>query len=85
MPKEIIHSCQPFGPETARETGIAELRWSRDSEYCQIATLLVDKATHSSIEGPVNGGWYISLDRHGINTLIRNLRRARDQAFGRDE
>lgn len=30
-------------------------------------------------------GMYVELDRHGINQLIRNLRRARDQAFGRDE
>lgn len=32
-----------------------------------------------------NQGMYVSLDREGINKLIRNLRRARDQAFGRDE
>jgi elongation factor P hydroxylase len=30
-------------------------------------------------------GFYVSMDRNGINKLIRNLRRARDQAFGRDE
>jgi hypothetical protein len=30
-------------------------------------------------------GWFIDLDRYGLNNLIRNLRRARDQAFGRDE
>ncbi len=30
-------------------------------------------------------GFYVSVDRNGINKLIRNLRRARDQAFGRDE
>lgn len=30
-------------------------------------------------------GFYIDLDRRGMNELIRNLRRARDQAFGRDE
>jgi hypothetical protein len=30
-------------------------------------------------------GMYVTLDRSGINRLIRNLRRARDQAFGRDE
>ncbi len=30
-------------------------------------------------------GFYVSMDRDGINKLIRNLRRARDQAFGRDE
>lgn len=30
-------------------------------------------------------GFWVDLDRRGINQLIRNLRRARDQAFGRDE
>src|SRR5947207_9316654 len=30
-------------------------------------------------------GWYASLDRAGVNKLIRVLRTARDQAFGRDE
>lgn len=30
-------------------------------------------------------GFYVTMDRDGINKLIRNLRRARDQAFGRDE
>lgn len=30
-------------------------------------------------------GHYVQLDRKGINQLIRVLRRARDQAFGRDE
>lgn len=28
---------------------------------------------------------WVSLDRAGINDLIRHLRRARDAAFGRDE
>lgn len=30
-------------------------------------------------------GFYVDLDRTGINKVIRDLRRARDQAFGRDE
>lgn len=30
-------------------------------------------------------GFYVTMERDGINKLIRNLRRARDQAFGRDE
>ena len=36
-------------------------------------------------EGAQSHGWFCSLDRRGINDLIRKLRRARDQAFGRDE
>lgn len=30
-------------------------------------------------------GWHVDLDRSQVNELIRVLRRARDQAFGRDE
>lgn len=33
----------------------------------------------------VTDGFYVDLDRQGINRLIKHLRRARDQAFGRDE
>jgi hypothetical protein len=33
----------------------------------------------------MKGGFYVDLDRDAINRIIRNLRRARDQAFGRDE
>ena len=37
-----------------------------------------------SVGGPYTDLW-VSLSRHGCNELIRKLRRARDQAFGRDE
>jgi hypothetical protein len=30
-------------------------------------------------------GWHVDLDRAGVNRLIRVLRTARDQAFGKDE
>lgn len=33
----------------------------------------------------ISGGMYMQLDRRGCNELIRKVRRARDQAFGRDE
>ena len=31
------------------------------------------------------GGWHVDLDRRSVNELIKKLRVARDQAFGRDE
>lgn len=37
-----------------------------------------------TVNGPYDDLW-VSLDRHGINTLIRHLRKARDTAYGRDE
>ena len=33
----------------------------------------------------IAGGMYMQLDRRACNDLIRKIRRARDQAFGRDE
>ena len=30
-------------------------------------------------------GWWVDLDRAGVNQLIKNLRRARNVAFGSDE
>ncbi len=33
----------------------------------------------------VHGGFFVDVDRRGINSMIRNLRRARDQAYGIDE
>lgn len=45
----------------------------------------------AAVENPPPGsdqkpfyGWYVTLDRDGINRLVRHLRRARDQAFGAD-
>lgn len=85
MPKEVIHSAQQYSGDYPTQEGILEIRWHRDGEYCQIATVLVEMADHSPIQREVNGGWYVDLDRHKINDLIRHLRRARDQAYGRDE
>lgn len=35
-------------------------------------------------DGPSGNGWFIELDREGINQLIHTLRQARDGAFGKD-
>lgn len=37
------------------------------------------------IGGGEDVGWFVQLDRDGINQLIRHLREARNQAYGRDE
>lgn len=41
-------------------------------------------ALDRSTNGPFAGVW-VDLDRAGCNKLIRSLRKARDQAYGRDE
>lgn len=93
MPKEIVN-----GERTVDESGLpsqpsyVHVGWDRD-KYVQIATVEphgriapYDPATDKYVvaHGGVPG-WFVTLDREGINALIRNLRKARDAAFGRDE
>lgn len=99
MPRERIYGAfTPFGDEDVRRT-VVDLSWSREAGHVQMATLSIDGVTGDPVEigtvelptpdgtatAPILGGMYLQLDRDGINRLIRNLRRARDQAFGRDE
>lgn len=84
MPKEFVHGCQPIlsSPDGfVIEEGLLSIGWSNDAEHMQIATISRHPHTHET----VNEGFYVDLDRRGINQAIRHLRRARDQAFGRDE
>ena len=85
MPKETIFDSINYFNESRDKTVIAELSWGRDSGEVQLATLLVAPSTHTRFTEKVEGGWFLNLDRQGINKLIRDLRRARDQAFGKDE
>lgn len=95
MPKEIVYGSQPvFGDESAA-TSLLEVSWSKEAEYVQIGSRIVHGADHSDYvptdqerpdaAGVPISGLFMSLDRAQINKLIRDLRRARDQAFGRDE
>lgn len=45
---------------------------------------MIRSDTHYLVDSP-HPGWFVQLDRAGINNLIRNLRKARDEAYGRDE
>lgn len=85
MPKEYVDSiCNVFpGDSEAPSNPPLRVRvgWSRERGDVEIRT--VNPSTEESFDA--NGGWNVWLDRRGINDLIRILRRARDQAFGRDE
>ena len=92
MPKELIYEPEGVAfPDDPGRRGAVDVRWDRESGYFQIGTH--DPASEVWVPGgelpegviPVEYGWWVSLDRGGINDLIRVLRRARDQAFGRDE
>lgn len=96
MPAEKVYGIH-MRPEGAPEEGvevraagvpIVDVRWNREGGYVQIVTKETDAfgGRLSDDEGVhFTDGLFVDLDRQGINKLIRNLRRARDQAFGRDE
>lgn len=75
MPKETIEGTYSFGDNPL---GV-EVCWGRDTSV-QIAT--VDR---NAKQYTAERGWFVSVDRGGINHLIRTLRKARDQAYGADE
>jgi len=88
MPKEVIHS--KYTPDL--ESTYVQVGWTRGNEHVEIATVAPtgrlaifdpDTGTHILTES-VTPGWFMQLDRNGINQMIRVLRRARDQAFGED-
>lgn len=68
---------------------IVDVRWNRDAGYVQVVTKETDafggRLVGDSSATHYTDGLYVDLDRTAINALIRNLRRARDQAFGKDE
>jgi hypothetical protein len=100
MPREsVFGSEKPYGPNSSAQD-IIEVTWSREAEHVQVATKLfnddgksfgmngdeMETPEHERVRREIAAaGFYCTLDRSGINALIRNLRRARDQAFGRDE
>ena len=81
MPKEIVLQDPEFGPMDEVRQGLVQVGWQSEQEFVQVATMSRHPVTkETNVEG-----FFVSLDRRGINDLIRYLRRARDSAFGRDE
>lgn len=85
MPKEVVYNSEIFRGDDTSKASMVELHWYRGSESVQIATTVRDASTHDPVTETVQAGWFINLNRTGINKLIRDLRKARDQAFGPDE
>lgn len=86
MPKEIVRAPQDLTEDGAYT--VVEIGWSREAGHVQLITKATNEFGHRMVEDEgihYTDGMYTSLDRRGINDLIRHLRRARDQAFGRDE
>lgn len=94
MPKEKIAGVNPvLIDETSGEVSvvedqpIVEVRWNRwpDSYVSLVSRLASCEVSPAGEDILASYGFYVELDRDGINDVIRKLRRARDQAFGRDE
>jgi hypothetical protein len=87
MPKETVYGDQlPFGEDNPGRSQV-EVSWG--GGVVQVVTKCVHGATGDRLsdgEGiHYTDGFYVDLNRKGINELIRNLRKARDRAYGRDE
>jgi hypothetical protein len=74
MPREYVYTDE-YGPQLAASVG-----WNKGHSV-QLATI---RNGQEASADPCHG-LYMDLDRSSINNLIRLLRKARDQAFGRDE
>ncbi len=87
MPRETVYGEQSPGGD--QQVPIVEVLWNREGGYVQVVTKATDanggRVAGDSPETHFTDGMYVNLDRKGINAHIRHLRRARDQAFGRDE
>lgn len=85
MPKEYIESAEffPESDNSPRKPIKTKITWSREDAGGHVQmTVFRDEGTYQSEhELPM----YMTLERSQINRMIRVLRRARDQAFGRDE
>lgn len=94
MPTEYVY--EKYKPTDATEMLRAvKVGWGKEAQHVQVAVVLpnqpeidvkVDDTTATMTN--ISAGrhhLHIQLDRDSINHLIRTLRRARDQAFGRDE
>jgi hypothetical protein len=92
MPKESVFGAQHvFDPDEANpKVPVVHVLWGREQQgTVQIVSRAEDphggRWAGDSSETHFTDGMYVNLDRPSINKLIRHLRRARDQAFGRDE
>lgn len=79
MPKEAIHPSTPQRDDEPLR--MAEVGWHANG-WVQLGIKTEIRESGESVTGDVVA---TDLDRQQINNLIRVLRRARDQAYGRDE
>lgn len=85
MPKEYIEdrwTGHDNDDVAAGSSSKVKVGWSKEAGHVEVATVAPDAMTLQPT--PEGNGWFVQLDRAGINRLIRTLRRARDDAYGSD-
>lgn len=95
MPKERIKS--KYHDVNDSMEPLVHVGWTKDRDHVEISVVNGDPnkglaqfdkdlnqwVTLDSIDRYHNG-WFAQMDRNGINRLIRALRKARDEAYGKD-
>lgn len=80
MPKEFVYN-RYFGQHAsdgvALDDSAVKVGWTKDHDHVEIAIVRGEGEFDES-------AWHSQFDRNGLNILIRALRRARDDAFGKD-
>jgi hypothetical protein len=79
MPK---HHIYPIGSEPADRR--IELHWQRDGGV-QVATAVWAGGDEPDRDSDQWDGQFVDLSRGQLNYLIKKMRMARDQAYGRDQ
>jgi hypothetical protein len=79
MPKETVQ----LRDDMAVHVGWQRFPEGSASAAVQLATIAKPHSAEG-VDDPLMG-LYVDLNRDQINAVIRNLRRARDAAYGRDE
>lgn len=81
---KCVHAADETDYRPPLEPIEVPMRPPHEGEYADPQPLLVSE-NEGFLEVAPFSGFYVDLDRRGINELIRVLRRARDAAYGKDE
>lgn len=88
MPKEVVRADAGAPDGAVGGYTVVEVGWGHGTGEVQLVSRCLNDLGGRLVEDDglhYTDGMWAHLDRRGINDLIRHLRRARDQAFGRDE
>ena len=79
MPRELIHAAYESDGYSA------VVSWGKETSSVQVGLKACAKDDNVILKGQEYDSLWINMNREQLNRMIRILRRARDQAYGRDE